>query len=276
VFPILIDLGTHDLPVLGETHLFLPTYGVLFAIAVLIAWWWYIRRARTLDLAEDLLFNQIFYALLAGIIGAKLALILVDWRSYLAHPGEILGTLRSAGVLMGGVIAGALVFTWYARRHDMPLHRLGDAIAAPLVLAQGIGRLGCLSAGCCWGRPLDADHPLAIVFTDPRAREQTGVPLGSPLAPTQIIELSYDLLLALLLTRLWRARLAPDGTVFWIYVLAYSAGRLIIELWRGDVHRGLYFGGLLSTSQLIAMGGIALGSVMLLLGRRRRRKASSA
>jgi phosphatidylglycerol:prolipoprotein diacylglycerol transferase len=276
VFPILIDLGTYDLPWLGETHLFLPAYGVLFASAVLISWWWYVRRARTLDLAEDLLFNQTFYALLAGILGAKLALILVDWRSYLEHPAEILGTLRSAGVLMGGVIAGALAFSYYARRHGMPLHRLGDAIAAPLALAQAIGRLGCLSAGCCWGRRLGPENPLAIVFTNPQARAQTGVPLDTPLVPTQLLESSWDLLLVVVLSKLWRMRLSPDGTVFWIYVLAYSAGRGILEIWRGDAHRGLWFGGLLSTSQLISIAGILLASIMLLYGIRQRRQAKSA
>lgn len=268
MYPILVDLGRHDLPLLGERHLFLPTYGFLFAIAVVIAWWWYMRRARTLGVSEERLFNQTFYTLLGGIVGAKVLLILIDWRYYLERPVAILGTLRSAGVLIGGVIVGALVFTFYARRHSMPLFRLGDAIAAPLALAQSIGRLGCFSAGCCWGVPAHADSALAVTFTNPEAAQQTGVPLNVPLVPTQLIQMVNDLVLALLLTWLWRRRPRADGTVFWVYVVLYSIGRGIIEFWRGDRDRGLYFGDSISTSQLFALGGIVFGLFMLWRGYR--------
>ena len=142
MFPTLIDLGTHDLPLLGETRLALPTYGLLFAAGALLAWWWFMRRARTLGAPDDRLFNLSFYSLLAGIIGAKLMLVVIEWRTYILHPENILGTLRSAGVLAGGVVAGAAVFTLYARRHGLPLLPLLDAAVAPLALGQAAGRLG--------------------------------------------------------------------------------------------------------------------------------------
>jgi len=271
VFPTLIDLGRHELPLLGERHLFLPTYGFLFAAGVVLAWIWFTRRARTLDVPEERLFNLTFYGVLSGIVGAKLLLIALDWRVYLEHPAEILGTLRSAGVLMGGVATGALTFILYCRRSGLPLWSLADAIAAPLVLAQAVGRLGCFSAGCCWGLRLDASNPLAIVFTDPQAHEQTGVPLGVPLFPTQLFEMGYDLLLAVLLTWLWRRRPRPAGTVFWLYLLLYSTGRAVLEIWRGDTHRGLFLGGAVSTSQLISAAAILLAAFMLARGLRERR-----
>jgi len=267
VFPILIDLGYHDLPLLGETHLFLPTYGFLFATGVVLSWIWFMRRTRGMGLPEEKLFNLTFYAVLAGILGAKLLLILIDWRTYLAHPGEILGTLRSAGVLMGGVGAAALTFYLYAKRQGLPVYALGDAIAAPLIFAQGLGRLGCFSAGCCWGVGVHADNPFAVVFHDPQAHAQTGVPLDTPLFATQLTEMAYDMVLAVVLTLLWRRRVRPDGAVFWTYVLLYSLGRGVIEFWRGDVHRGVYFGGVVSTSQLLAAATGAFAAAMLLRGR---------
>jgi phosphatidylglycerol:prolipoprotein diacylglycerol transferase len=269
MFPILIDLGTRKLPLLGETHVFLPTYGVIFAGGALLAWWWFIRRGRTLDVGDDDLFNISFYALLGGILGAKLTLVMLEWRFYLHNPDQLLGVLRAAGVLMGGVIAGTLVFVAYARRHELPLFRLGDAIAAPLALGQAIGRVGCLAAGCCWGRQCDPDNPIAMTFTNPVAREQTGVPLGVPLVPTQLLQALNDLALALVLTWLWRRGRMPAGSVFWLYVLLYSISRGLIEIWRGDAKRGLFFGEALSTSQLIAIAGVVFGAAMLALGRRR-------
>jgi phosphatidylglycerol:prolipoprotein diacylglycerol transferase len=276
VFPTLIDLGRFELPLLGERHLFLPTYGFLFATGVVLAWIWFTRRARSLGLPEERVFSLTFYTVLVGILGAKALLIALDWRAYLAHPLEILGTLRSAGVLMGGVAAGAATFILYCRRRGLPLWTLADAVVAPLGLAQAVGRLGCFSAGCCWGVRLDPSNPLAIVFTDPQAREQTGVELGVPLFPVQLLEMGYDLLLVALLTVLWRRGARPAGTVFWIYVLTYSTGRAIIEFWRGDVHRGLFLGGTVSTSQLIAAAAILLALVMLARGLARGRAIDAA
>ena len=274
MFPVLIDLGTHDLPLLGETHLALPTYGVLFAAGAILAWWWFMRRGRALDVPEEQLFNLAFYSLLGGIVGAKLALIAVDWRFYSQNPAELLGVLRSAGVLMGGVAGGIAVFVFYCLRTGLPLHRLGDAVAAPLALGQSIGRLGCLAAGCCWGRTCDPDHPLAVVFTNPLAREQTGVPLNVSMLPVQLIQMINDLLLAIFLAWLWRRRIEPAGTVFWIYVTLYSLTRGLIEFWRGDRQRGLWFGDLASTSQLIAVVGLLVGLAMLAQSLARHRQSA--
>jgi phosphatidylglycerol:prolipoprotein diacylglycerol transferase len=192
----------------------------------------------------------------------------MDWRFYLAHPGEILGTLRSGGVLLGGVVAGALTFAFYASRHELPKWRLGDAAMAPVALAQAIGRLGCFSAGCCWGEPCEAAHPLAVVFTNPDAWRQTGVPLGQPLVAVQLVQAAHDLLLAGLLTWLWRRRPEPPGTIVWTYVLLYSLGRGLIEFWRGDdAQRGVWFGGEISTSQIFALCGAAIALAMLVRAR---------
>jgi phosphatidylglycerol:prolipoprotein diacylglycerol transferase len=268
MFPVVFDLGTWNLPLLGETPVFLPTYGLLFATSVLIAWAWFGRRARQIGIADDRVFNLCFYTLLGGIIGAKALLIVVDWRVYLNHPAEILGTLRSAGVLLGGVIGGGLTFAYYARRHDLPLPGLADALVAPLSLAQALGRLGCFCAGCCWGAEVDPGHPLAVTFTNPVASAQTGVPLNRPLMSVQLIQLAFDLTLAIVLTILWRRRPAHVGMVFWTYIGLYGIGRFVIEFWRGDSHRGIFFGGALSTSQLLSLVGVIFAVVALVRGRR--------
>ena len=270
--PILLDLGTYDLPLLGETRLALPTYGVLFALGAVWAWWWFLRRARTLGLPEEPLFNLGFYSLLSGLLGAKLLLVVVEWKYYLAEPVRILGTIRSAGVLLGGVVTGAFVFIWYCRRQGLPVWTLADAIAAPLALAQAIGRLACFSAGCCWGVP--TEHPwFSVTFSHPEAQVQTEPAfVGVPLVPVQLLEASADLILVGILTWLWRRRPEPPGTVLWVYVIGYGTIRTTLEFWRGDAIRGLWLGNTVSTSQLLSLAGIALAVVMLVLHRRRRRE----
>jgi phosphatidylglycerol:prolipoprotein diacylglycerol transferase len=271
--PILIDFGTWTLPLLGRTHVFLPTYGVLFAAGALAAWWWFLKRARSLGLPPEPVFNLAFYTLLAGLLGAKLTLIAIDLPYYAAHPAEIVGTVRSAGVLLGGVLAGGIVFLWYARAQKLPLGDVGDAIIAPLLLAQGIGRLGCFAAGCCWG--VESDAWCAVRFTSKVASEQTGVPLDVSRLPVQLIEAAFDLTLALVMTWVWRRRPRPAGTSVWLYFVVYGAGRGAIEFWRGDTVRGLWLGGAVSTSQLFSAAAILLGLVFLAAGRRRRSTAGA-
>ncbi len=273
--PLLIDLGTVDLPILGPTHLYLPTYGVLFATGVTLAWIWFGRRARSLGIADEKVFNLTFYSLLGGIVGAKLLLVLVDWRDYVADPGLLLGTIRTAGVLVGGVAGGAIVFVLYIHRQQLPFFKLADAVVAPLALAQALGRFGCFSAGCCYGVGVDSGHPLAVTFTHPQAIA-SGRFAGQPLLAVQLIEAIVDLVLVVILTLLWRRRPEPEGTVMWSYILLYSAARLTIEFYRGDVGRGLFFSGALSTSQLFAICGVLLGAFMLLRGRGSSRAATAS
>jgi len=263
--PILVDFGTFHLPWLGSTHLFLPSYGVIFAAGALLAWWWFVARARGMDLPQEPVFNLAFYTLLAGLFGAKLTLILVDLPYYVAHPVEILGTVRSAGVLMGGLVAGASVFIWYARRQKLPVYELMDAMVAPVALAQGIGRLGCFAAGCCYG--IGSDLWCAVRFTSEAAHEQTGVPLGTPLLPVQLIEFAFDVALAAALTLAWRSRLKPAGAVTWLYFILYGAGRAVIEIGRGDTVRGVWFHGSVSTSQLFSIVAIVAGFALLIRDR---------
>ena len=179
-------------------------------------------------------------------------------------------------MLVGGVVAGGLTFGLYARRRGLPGLRLLDAVAAPLALGQSIGRLGCFCAGCCWGVPAAAQSVFAVTFTNPVARDQTGVPLNVPLVATQLTQAANDFLLALVLTWLWRRRVEPPGTVFWIYVLLYSISRGVIEFWRGDAQRGLFFADSLSTSQLFALAGLVFAVTMIFRGRRQLRTADGA
>jgi phosphatidylglycerol:prolipoprotein diacylglycerol transferase len=273
MFPTLIDFGTYDLPILGETTLALPTYGLLFAISVICAWYWFTKRARSLGVAEEPLFNLTFYSLVASILGAKLLLVLLHFSDYAANPRLLLGTLRSAGVLLGGVILGGVTFILYARHKKLPVFELADALVAPIALAQAIGRLGCFCAGCCWGVPADPLGFIKVTFTNLVARQQTGVPLNVPLVPTQLIQFCSDLLLSLLLAWLWRRRVRPVGTITLYYFLLYSLTRGTIEFWRGDLARGIYFGGLISTSQILSAVGVIVSGTLLLYRRGSKRSA---
>src|SRR5262245_20584839 len=119
-------------------------------------------------------------------------------------------------------------------------------------------------AGDDYGRPTNL--PWAVTFTDPSAATIGGAPLGVPLHPVQLYESIVCLVLFAALVRVARRR-RFDGEVILTYTLLYAIARFILELFRGDVDRGFVFGGLLSTSQFIA---VILAPTALVLWIRRR------
>jgi phosphatidylglycerol:prolipoprotein diacylglycerol transferase len=258
--PVLFDLH------LGRFGVFsIGTYGLFYALGFLLALRLAMSYARREGLDPARIVDLGIVALLSGFVGAKLLLYLIDFRTYLADPMAMLRNLRSAGVFYGGFGLACLAVYRYVRKHDLPLGKVADLAAPPLALGQAIGRIGCFMAGCCYGKTCDL--PWAVTFSDPRAYELTGVTLGVPLHPTQLYHVMADLLI-LGITVWFMKRRRFAGQVFWIYVLSYALLRFLVEFYRGDSVRGLFFGASLSTSQLIALpAALAAALVLYLLPR---------
>jgi phosphatidylglycerol:prolipoprotein diacylglycerol transferase len=237
----------------------LHSYGVLLAIAFLAGLWIAGRQAKKAGLDANRITDMAVYVLIAGLIGAKLLLLGVEWSYFSKNPRELLSIFQSGGVFYGGLIGAFPVAWWYIKRHSLPGWRTADALAPGVALGQGIGRLGCFAAGCCFGRP--ADVPWAVTFRDPYATRTVGTPLDQALHPTQIYEsLAVFAIFGFLL---WlAARRKFDGQVTLAYIALYSVVRFLIEFYRGDAARGTLFGGMLSTSQFIAIL-LLLGALLL-------------
>jgi phosphatidylglycerol---prolipoprotein diacylglyceryl transferase len=266
MYPVLIRIGP----------LTLSTYGVMFASGTLLAILLAFRKAKREGLDLNVFADFIFWTLLTGILGAKLLLVLTDLRFYIARPGELRYVLTTAGVFYGGLIASALFAVWYIRRKRLSYRQLSDIIAPSLVLGHAFGRLGCFSAGCCWGRAA-SDCSLAVTFTNPEAYNRTGVPLGIPLYPTQLAEAILNLFVFVFLTWLYRHR-RFRGQVFAAYLFIYSLLRFGMEYFRGDSDRGYLFGGIdhpltsISTSQAISLLGLLVAPLLYLLFRKKGEK----
>ncbi len=237
---------------------FLHTYGVLVAAAFLTALWLAGRIARDSKLDPEAITNLGIYCALASIGGAKLMMFLVDLPYYAQHPGEVLSlaTLQAGGVFYGGLIAALAVAFWYMRKAHLPALETSDVFAPAVALGHGIGRLGCFSAGCCWGR--ETGLPWAVTFTDPEASRLVGVPLGVPLHPTQLYEAAAEF--AIFAVLLWRIRRphAP-GVVIGLYLMLYSAARFAVEFLRFHEQPNP-LGGPLNTSQWLSLALFGLGA----------------
>jgi phosphatidylglycerol:prolipoprotein diacylglycerol transferase len=260
--PILFEIG--GFPVY--------TYGVLLAAAYLLGLQFALVRARRRGLDPNRVMDLGIWIIVSALAGAKLLLLAVEWDTYGRNPRELLTLVRSGGVFYGGLIAAVVVALWYLRRHRMPVWQVTDVFAPGIALGHVVGRVGCLFAGCCFGKPTTV--PWAITFRNEYAAQNVGTPLNVPLHPTQLYEAGAELLILGLLLATERKGRAFPGRTFWGYMLLYGISRFIIEFFRGD-SRGTV--GMFSTSQFVSLLIIPLSVIMLLyLARTRQPEPTSA
>ncbi|HSR50637.1 MAG TPA: prolipoprotein diacylglyceryl transferase [Acidobacteriota bacterium] len=243
MYPKLIDLG--PVPI--------HTYGLLLALALLISIELMARLGHKQGIDRNKIWDLGFIIILSALAGAKLLLVIVEFDTYAADPGRIftLEFLQAGGVFYGGFLGALAGAGYYIRKHpEFTFWNIADLAAPCIALGQAIGRLGCFAAGCDYGKP--ADVPWAVTFTSEYAARNVGVPLNVPLHPSQLYESAAAFALFLFLIRAFHRR-RFQGQVFLLYLALYAATRFVLEFWRGDPGRGLYFDGLVSTSQIISL-----------------------
>jgi phosphatidylglycerol:prolipoprotein diacylglycerol transferase len=248
VYPRLLELGP----------ITVYTYGVLLAAAYLFGLQLARVRAKQRGLDANRVLDLGIYIIISALVGAKLLLLITDFKSFTADPRELLTLARSGGVFYGGLIVAVIVALWYIRRVGLPLWTTCDVFAPGIALGHVVGRFGCLFAGCCFGKP--TTRPWGITFTDPFAAANVGTPLGVALHPTQLYEAGAELLILIVLLVTERKGRPFPGRTFWLYMLLYAISRFIIEFYRGD-DRGTV--GMFSTSQFISIVLAPLAIVML-------------
>ena len=235
------------------------TYGVLLAASYLLGLRLAMTRAKKRGLDSNRVLDLGIYIIIAALVGAKLLLLVVDFDQFRRSPADLFSLVRAGGVFYGGLLLSVSVAFWYMNKHRMPFWTTCDVFAPAIALGHVTGRLGCMAAGCCYGKPTDV--PWAIVFTNPLAAANVGTPLNIPLHPTQLYEAGAELLILVLLLvteKRWRPF---AGRTFWLYMLLYAISRYIIEFYRGDPRGFPLFG--LSTSQLISLILVPLSLAML-------------
>lgn len=271
MFPTLIHIGTFSL----GRHVFGPfyiaTYGFFVALGYLTAILWLKSQIGHMKLTEERFWTLVYCLFFGALAGGKLLFIILNWNAFAAGRMNLLRDFRFGFVFFGGFMGVVGMGFLYFRKNLSEAARVGDYFGAILPVGHAIGRLGCLAAGCCYGRP--TTMPWAIRFTNPDSLITTGL-LDVPVHPTQLYEAAGNIAIAgvlfRLLKRVQKDELQP-GSVLCAYVLLYAVLRFIVEFYRGDDRGGFWLG--LSPSQWIALG---LATADLIVIRRRGWQKKSA
>ena len=244
------------------TERVIGSYGVMLAAAMLVGATLSTRAAYRARMDPGAVLAALGLAIAGALAGAWALFVAVEW----IQTGSPLSGIQQGGlVFFGAPIGGFAALFAACRRLRLPFARLVDLSVPGIAAAHALGRIGCFLAGCCFGRAYDG--PLSVIYTHPIA------PAAHPPIARHAVPLyeSAGLLVLAFVFALVPARSVGSGRRLAAYLAAYSALRIAIELLRGDAVRGLYFGGAVSTSQLVA--GAIFAAALLWLARGRKLRA---
>lgn len=255
--PILIEIG----------DFFIGTYGVMIAIGLLagitLAGW----RGKRRGFSSDLFFDIAFVAVVAGFVSARVFFILQNPKYFAEDPISLILS-RTGFVFLGGFIGAVAAVIIFLKKRGLPVLPVADILAPSIALGHAFGRIGCHLAGCCWGGVCDVkavgihihEHlqpngmPFQNAFVDHVERGLVDPSAGQSLAvwPVQLMESGSLFVLTALLV--WFAsKPRRPGQTLALYLVGYAVIRFVLEYFRGDPGRGVYFDGMLSTSQIISL-----------------------
>ncbi|MBI4057092.1 MAG: prolipoprotein diacylglyceryl transferase [Elusimicrobia bacterium] len=231
-------------------HLFpIATYGVLVALGYFAAILYLAFHRNQMAITEDAFWKLIYLLFLGALGGGKILFLLlhgIGGESF----WEFLQDLRYGFVFYGGFLGALGLGVWFARRRNLDFWSCADYFGPALALGHAIGRLGCFSAGCCYGKATSLAW--GVRFTDANCLVEPAL-WGIPLHPTQLYEALGNFAVFLFLHFFFIRQskiVSRPGSVFLLYILLYAILRFLVEFVRGDSRGGFLLG--LSISQWLA------------------------
>ncbi len=256
---LVIDL---DPDVLGG----LSWHGLFAAIGVATAYFVVVRRARYLNIDPQIISAIAVWAILGGVVGARMVSVIDNWDSFREDPIDIFMPWRGGAALFGALLGGTVTGVAYAWIKGYPVGRVADITAPAMLIAQTIGRVGDVINGEHFSKTTNL--PWSWVHTHP---QWVGLRTGRPTIPLDGTgeeigyhpAVGYEMVMdVFLLFFIWHlvGRIRPNGMVMLIYLSLYSLGRFAIQFSRDDPERL----GALQQAHIISL--IVIGVAIVLMG----------
>lgn len=262
MFPFIINRG----------EFVIPTFFFMIMLGVLATTFYVYFRAPKLGFSQVVALDMGIVGAVFGVIGGRLFHVFAEaFWFYREDPMRVFEFWRGGFVSFGAFIGGTLAVMAYLKIRKLPLLPYMDLAALGIPIMILFIRIGCLGAGCCYGK--STDFFLHLTFHDPSSDAGSKFP-GIPLHATQI----YDMLNAVFVFALlnWRyARKKFEGEIVLLLFISYSFIRGLIEFLRGDADRGVYFNGMVSTGQMTGLVLIIICSIIYFILLRKRQAGTS-
>ena len=218
----------------NTAHITIYWYGIIMAAAFLVGLFVVIIFAKK-EYKEENIFDTLtdiaFWALLGGILGARLYYVLLSLSYYIKHPLEIImlqnGGLSIQGALLGGIIAVLI----YTKKTKTEFLKYADLYALGLPVAQAIGRWGNFFNSEAFGLPTTMPWGVFI----PEILRPDAYSMNEYFHPTFLYESLWNIFVFLILFFVIKKHFFKNkGVLFFSYLILYSFGRILIEIIRVD------------------------------------------
>lgn len=199
-------------------------YSALLCLGILLGVGYAVWRGKSEGYRTLQVLDAALWALVGGLLGARLAYVIPNWGDYASHPAALLKLWGGGLVFQGGLIGGTLTLWLYARHAQLPFLRVADVAAPAVALAQAVGWAGAHLHGAHYGLVMRSS--LSMWLPD-----LYGV--YGPRVPIQFLACALGLFLFWGLNRLHRWHLRP-GTLALLYLLCNGIGHFGLEFARAD------------------------------------------
>ena len=273
-------------------------YGVMIALASIMVAHFSTKEAIKKGLPADFFNDLVFWVLVAGIVGARLEYMRVNWSEFSGDMGAAVRIWEGGLVFYGGMIAALLAFWYVCRTRKVPVLLAFDLLIPYVPFGHALGRLGCFAAGCCYGGRTDSAMAVHFPIDSFPGRDQaagfirsdegklfmqdyyqgpvpgdslqvfqdylahSALPIEAHgLHATQLYAVVYLTLLGFFFLWLKKRHTFP-GQMLVAYLATYPILRSINEMFRGDAERGYFMGGPLSNAQFISLLIVAVAGII--------------
>lgn len=233
--PVILHIGGFEL----------RWYSLAIVLAVIAAVLIVARRGTKRGITTEEIYSLVPWMLIGGLVGARLLHVVDNTEYYIANPLQILQFQQGGLAIWGGLVGGGIVAVIYTRTRHILLGRLVDVLVPGLLIAQIIGRLGCIINGDAYGGVTDL--PWAFVYTHPKALIPANL-FGLPTHPYPVYEMVWNAISLGAVLRL-EHYFKKDGLIFLLYLSLYSVGRFTLTFVREE--RVLFWG--LQQAQVLAI-----------------------
>ncbi|MFC1845552.1 prolipoprotein diacylglyceryl transferase [Candidatus Dependentiae bacterium] len=209
-------------------NLSIQSFGTIITVGLLLFVWLVHRNPRRKALMSSEQFSRaLLVGVIAGIVGGRLLYVAEEYHS-MNSLFDVFRFWEGGFAILGTIIAVLLALAIYLKNKKIPLLPFFDLVAIYGPLLQSISRLGCLAAGCCYGKACSSAW--AVTYTDPNSIAPTHVPLH----PTPLYSTIALFLLFLFMKFIAARRLTVPGQLITLYLLGASAVRFTVDFWRAD------------------------------------------
>lgn len=205
-------------------------YGLFVVSGIIAGLLIILYLAKSKGIKPDEVFDLGFYIIIAGILGARIYSVLLDFSYYVANPGQIIAVWNGGLAIQGAIIGGAVALIYYAHKKRQSFWQWADLVVVGLPLGQTLGR---------WGNYFNQE-----IFGTPTTLPW-GIPIELGFRPEQFVNSQYfhptflyesilNLINFFILLFIFKKAKVQTGTVAVIYLINYSVIRIVMEFLRTD------------------------------------------